>query len=111
MDMRHSRKIVQEANYGVYVWELPDGRRVGDDDGNYLSINAMEYDLKKMEILRKAVMHYGIMIGKPVFLAGRRKVSDSEFEEQIARQNAGLIPDEYDIPALLDEVRANETRR
>ena len=25
-----------ETRLGVYVWEMPDGRWIGDDDGNFL---------------------------------------------------------------------------
>ena len=30
--------IKEETRLGIYVWEMPDGRWIGDDDGNYLSI-------------------------------------------------------------------------
>lgn len=96
-------KVVEEAAYGVYVWEMPDGRWVGDEDGNFLSVNAMRHDSTKLKMLNDAVRHYGILVGKPLFLSGHRKIDDEEFERQKQRQAFGLIPDEYDIPALVSE--------
>jgi hypothetical protein len=102
MDKKRMR-VVDEAAYGVYLWEMPDGRLVGDDEGNWLSISAMKGDLKRINELADAARHYGIMAGKPVFLAGNRKVTDEEYEYQKMRQSFGLIPDENDIPALVSE--------
>lgn len=96
-------QTVDEAAYGVYVWEMPDGRWVGDDEGNWLSIAAMKGDLKRINELTQAARHYGIMVGQPLFLSGHRKIDDDEFEYQKQRQAFGLIPDENDIPALVSE--------
>lgn len=96
-------QIVDEAAYGLYIWEMPNGQWVGDDDGNFLCIAAMRGDLKKINELTAAARHYGVMVGKPVFLSGHRKIDDEEFENQKMRQKFGLIPDEYDIPALVSE--------
>ncbi|QAX95782.1 hypothetical protein SEA_TEUTSCH_46 [Streptomyces phage Teutsch] len=96
-------QTVEEAAYGVYVWEMPNGQWVGDDEGNFLSIAAMKDDLKRLNELTEAARHYGIMVGKPLFLSGHRKVDDEEFEYQKQRQAFGLIPDENDIPALVSE--------
>lgn len=96
-------EVVDEAGYGVYVWEMPGGQWVGDDDGNWLSIAAMKGDLKRINELIAAVRHYGIQDGKAVFLSGHRKIDDEEFAYQKQRQTFGLIPDENDIPALVSE--------
>lgn len=96
-------RVVDEAAYGVYLWEMPDGKLVGDDEGNWLSIAAMKGDLKRINELTEAARHYGIMVGRPIFLAGNRKITDEEYEYQKMRQSFGLIPDENDIPALVSE--------
>jgi len=96
-------RVVDEAGYGVYVWQMPDGRLVGDDDNNWLCISSMKGDFKRINELTEAVRHYGIMVGEPLFLAGNRKITDEEYEYQKQRQAFGLIPDEYDIPALVSE--------
>ena len=31
-----NQQIIEETTLGVYVWEMPDGRWIGDDDGNFL---------------------------------------------------------------------------
>lgn len=98
-------KPVQETSFGLYVWQMPDGRWVGDSDGNFLNVASEQYDMKKMKILRDAVRHYGVEEGQAVFLPGRRRVTDEELEIQQQRLLDGLTPDEYDAPALLDELR------
>lgn len=98
---------VEETDKGVYVWEMADGRVVGDDDGNFLSIASVKGDLAKIKKLTDAVRSYGILEGGPRFLAGRRKITDDEYEEQMWRAQNGLVPDPYDAGALRDELRAN----
>lgn len=96
-------RVIEEAKYGVYVWEMPNGQWIGDDEGNFLCVAAMKGSEVKLKMLREAVQHYGITDGKPVFLSGHRKVTEEEFETQKQRASWGLIPDEYDIPALVSE--------
>jgi hypothetical protein len=101
MKLNTTRKqIVEEVAYGVYVWEMPDGRWIGDDDGNFLNIPAMKGDRKRMQQLKDTVRSYGITEGKPYFLAGHRQVTDEEFEYQKQRMAFGLVPDELDVPAF-----------
>lgn len=97
-----SKKIVEEAKYGVYVWEMPDGRWVGDEDGNFLSIASMKGDVKRVQQLRDAAKSVGVTTGKPLFLSGHRKIDDEEYEKQRQRMSWGLVPDENDIPALME---------
>lgn len=47
----------------------------------------------------------GIHEGKPVFFAGHRKVTDEEYAEQQSRLKEGFIPDEYDLPAHIEDHR------
>jgi len=98
-------QVVDHTNHGLYVWQLPDGRYLTDDEGNHLSIASTKYDVKKMNRLATVAAHYGFPDGKPVFLAGHRKVSESEYQHQRERMAAGLLPDEYDFGAVQDELR------
>ncbi|QNN99126.1 hypothetical protein SEA_FAUST_23 [Streptomyces phage Faust] len=99
--MKTTRKqIVEEVPWGVYVWEMPDGRWIGDDEGNFLNIAAMKGDKKRIQQLKDAVRNYGITDGSPFFLSGHRQVSDEEFENQKRRMEFGLIPDELDVAAF-----------
>jgi hypothetical protein len=78
---------------------MPDGSVVTDSDRNYMSIAAKEGDLKRINMLREVARAHGIEEGQPLFLPGYRKIDDVELEHQKERMEAGLIPDEYDIPA------------
>jgi hypothetical protein len=98
---------VEEVNYGLYLWMMPDGL-VCDEDGNYLNIASMKGDIRKINKLKEAAKYYGLEEGKPVWFSGHRQVTDEEYEEQKNRLEWGLIPDELDVPAIkedLDEKR------
>ena len=98
---------VQETDYGLYLWEMPDGALVADDEKNFLNIPAKQGDQEKIKLLRDAVKSFGINEGRPVFLAGNRRVTDEEYEDQKQRQEWGLIPDELDYGAARDELMSN----
>lgn len=107
MDIKRTRAKFQEGEtrLGIYVWEMPDGRWIGDDEGNFLSVAAMRGDKVKMDMLADAVRHYGIDVGMPVFLEGRRKIDDEEFEYQQQRLKWGLTPDPLDIGVYKDSLK------
>ena len=105
MKLNTTRKqIVEEVPYGVYVWEMPNGQWIGDDEGNFLNISSMQGDRKRLQQLKDAVASYGITAGKPVFLSGHRQVTDEEYEYQKQRMAFGLVPDELDVPAFKEEL-------
>jgi hypothetical protein len=97
--------IVEETRLGIYVWEMPDGRWIGDDDGNFLSITSTKGNRSRIALLADAVRHYGIYDGQPKFLSGRRKIDDEEFEYQNQRLRWGLTPDPLDIGTYKDGLR------
>jgi hypothetical protein len=96
--------LEDDTRLGIYVWEI-DGKWVGDDDGNFLSISSMKNDKSRIELLQKAVRGYGVDRGEPVFLAGRRKINDEEFAYQQSRLNLGLVPDPLDIGSYKDDLK------
>lgn len=100
----NSQVLDEETTLGLYVWEI-DGKWVGDDDGNFLSITSMKGNRDRIEALRKAVAGYGIDRGQPVFLSGRRKIDDEEFQYQQSRLNLGLVPDPLDVGNYKDEMK------
>lgn len=100
-----SATVKEETRLGIYVWEMPDGRWIGDDDGNYLSVTAMKGNKARIDLLANAVRGYGIYEGKPLFLEGRRKIDDEEFEYQKQRLEWGLVPDPLDIGNYKDEMK------
>jgi hypothetical protein len=101
----------EETTLGIYVWEMPDGRWIGDDAGNYLSVTSKKGNKQKIELLSKSVRSYGIYEGKPKFLAGKRKIDDEEFEMQQQRLKWGLTPDPLDIGEYKDQMKALSKRK
>ncbi len=89
---------INESEYGLYVWEMPNGAVVANEDREYLSVASKVHDAKKMRQLEQAVRSFGITIGRAKFLPGRRKVTRSEWEDMNDRMNSGLIPDPYEAP-------------
>ena len=96
---------IDEVNWGMYMWQMPDGTLVVDEEGAYLSIQSIKGDLVQINKLRKAAKHYGLEEGKPLFFSGHRPVTDEELEEQRTRLEMGLVPDEQDMPAMMDYVK------
>jgi hypothetical protein len=97
--------VVEETTLGVFVWEMPDGRWVGDDNGNYLSIQGFKGDRTRVNVLTEVVKGYGIHTGSAKFLSGQRKINDEEYQEQIQRLNWGLTPDPLDIGEYKDSLK------
>jgi hypothetical protein len=102
--MRMKVTEVEEVNYGTYVWQMPDGRLVMDEEGNYMCIYAIKGDPKKISELRAFAKSHGIDEGKPMWLSGNRPVSNDEYEKQKQRMDWGLVADEWDIPALKEDL-------
>jgi hypothetical protein len=97
--------IVEDSNYGVYIWRDGKGRAVVDSELNYMLIASRRGDLKNIKLLEEAARSFGVMDGGPEFCAGSRPISEGEFEEQKARQEAGLVPDVYDLGNMIDEYK------
>jgi len=111
MDIKRvNQSVVEETRLGIYVWEMPDGRWIGDDDGNYLSITSTKNNRVKINLLADAVRAHGIYEGSPKFLSGRRKVDDEEFQHQKQRLEWGLTPDPLDIGVYKDSLKNGGTR-
>lgn len=107
MDIKRINSKIQEeeTTLGIYVWRMPDGRWIGDDEGNYLSITSIKGNKARIDLLAGAVKGFGIDVGEPLFLAGRRKIDDEEFEYQNQRLKWGLVPDPLDIGNYKDEMK------
>ena len=101
-------RIVDHTIYGVYVWQLPSGEYFSDGQENYLSIASVRGDIQKMAKLQRAAASYGKPDGAPVFLAGNRKITDSEYAQQWERYLNGQLADEYDVGAILGELRQEQ---
>jgi hypothetical protein len=107
MDINRTKTSIleEDTRLGIYVWEMPDGRWIGDDDGNFLSITSTKGNRSKIDALAREVGSYGIREGQPKFLSGRRKIDDEEFQHQQQRLEWGLVPDPLDIGNYKDEMK------
>jgi hypothetical protein len=61
-----------------------------------------------MAKLQRAAAYWGQPNGSPVFMAGNRKITQEEFDHQWERQLNGELADEYDVGAILDELRGQK---
>lgn len=83
MDTRQSKIIPKNVPQGVWLWQLPDGKFLCDNDGNHLSLNGWNGDLDAAAKMRKAAAYHGFPEGRPVFAPGRQQVSQSTYEDQM----------------------------
>lgn len=104
------REIV-EVPWGVYLWQMPDGSFVADDEKRFLMLRGTANDKRKEEIMREYVKReFGIEEGRPYFMHGNRPVTDEEYEEQRQRLLMGLTPDPLDVAAIRED-RINAHKR
>ena len=107
MDIKNIKKeVIEDSVLGIYVWEMPDGRWIGDDNGNFLSVTSKKGNRSRIDALAREVSSYGIYEGQPKFLSARRKINDEEFAEQEQRLKWGLVPDPFDIGSYKDEMKS-----
>ena len=102
---KNTKFLQEESTLGIYVWEMPDGRWIGDDDGNFLSVTAKKGNRSLIDALAREVRSFGIYEGGPKFLSARRKINDEEFAQQKQRLEWGLVPDPLDIGNYKDEMK------
>lgn len=88
--------------WGVYIWQLPDGHLFHDGNGNFCSIQAYKGDLDAIKKLADFARANGQPEGRPWWHAGGRHVSEEEYSEQVDRLKQGLIPSLNDLGAVHD---------
>jgi hypothetical protein len=101
--IRKKTQLIEEAAYGLYIWKTEQGL-VSDGEGRYLCIPSTKGNISKINQLKAAAKHYGVEEGKPIWFSGNRTISDEEYENQKSRLEWGLIPDEYDLPAIKEDL-------
>jgi hypothetical protein len=92
---------IPERAYGVCIWIMPDGRPLSDGDG-VLSAEGAMHDPAVEKRVTEAVKYWtGSTEGYPAWIAGARKITPSELDDQKERLANGLTPDPYED--LLDQ--------
>lgn len=99
-----NKEVIRETGYGCYVWELPNGEVLGQDD-QFMLVFGTDGDQGAVKAITDAARHYGFPEGKAVFWPDVRPVSDEEFESQMDRAEQGLTPDPFDIAAIREEAK------
>jgi hypothetical protein len=107
MNMPNPRLTVieKQGQYGIYVWQTPEGKVVTDGNGNTMNIPARVGDIEAISKITKAAAYYGFPEGKAVFRAGQRRVTEEEYSEQLDRMKEGYIPSETDLGAWYEAAR------
>lgn len=94
--MSNRKKLVTPvesgADYGIYVWKLPNGNLFQDDDGNTLNVPSKKYDISKMNALADAAKYWGQPEGEAVFMAGVGRSTEEQRQEDVQRMADGLTP-------------------
>jgi len=106
-----NKQVIKEVPYGVYVWQTPDGEFLGDDNDNFMMVFCEEGNQDAIKALTDAARFYGYPEGRAVYWSGKRPIDDEEYQRQLARAAAGLVPDPFDIGAIRDEARGLENER
>lgn len=100
--------VVRESDVGLWFWQLPSGDLLSYE-GYYLNMPGHRYDIQAQAKMRDAAESMGFD-GKPIFKQNERRVTESEWEDQMARMEEGKIPDPSD-PAIVEEARDRNNRR
>lgn len=84
-------EVKSNAQWGLYMWRLPNGKLFRDEEGNYLNIPSIKNDLEKIANIRQAAAYYGEPLGEPHFEPGVERATDEEYAEQVDRLKHGEI--------------------
>ena len=96
---------VDEVNWGLYMWQMPDDTLVMDDEGGYLCVPSVKGDIRQIKKIKDVAKYHGLEDGHPIFFAGHRQVTEDELDEQKRRAELGLIPDPQDLPAMMEFIK------
>lgn len=93
----------------MLVWQTTETKEfAADEDGNIMHVFLANTEPKMLEAAKQALSEaargYGFPEGRCVFLSGRRPIDDEQLESQLARANAGLVPDPLDPSAVRERM-------
>jgi len=99
-------KVVHEFDWGIFVALDSDGKYIVNEDRDHLCIQGtLTKKHEAIAALRIAAKEHGFDNIKVEFRSGARLVTQSEYEDQVARQEAGLLADPFDPGALKDDIK------
>lgn len=103
---RTKRTVVEEGlDWGIYAWQMEDGKVLGDSDGNVLNVPSMRGDLVRMGMISRFVKEeLGIQGGGPVFLEGVQPLTEDEHDGQMEQLMNGYVPS-LDVASAIDDAR------
>lgn len=95
--IKHKNIYIPERAYGVCVWIMEDGFALADADGQVLCAEGLMNDKEIEKRVAEAARYWtGTTAGEVRWIAGARKVSGSERDDQAERLASGLIADPYE---------------
>lgn len=87
-----------DTTWGICMWRLPDGTYIQNDDGEYLCAGPTTVGNTKAERnMISAAKSMGVTSGNIFWLPGFRKISQSEWDDQMERLMEGKIADAADL--------------
>lgn len=103
------RQVLREVPWGMLVWRCGEnGEYAADEEGNIMHVFLADTKPQLLaaakQALSEAAKSYGFPDGKCVFLSGRRPIDDEAYEHQLARADAGLVPDPLDPSAVQERM-------
>lgn len=84
--------VGDKSEYGIYCWKLPDGRLLGNEEGDPLVIDAYYNEKPRIEMLREYAKGYGFPDGEPVFFPGKKPLTREQWELQQELLEQGIDP-------------------
>ncbi len=81
---------VRQNNYGVYVWQLPNGKIMADTAGNVLLVQAKYGDENAKKEIARAAAYEGFPEGNPLW-EDVHPCSQEEWEEQMEDYKNGIL--------------------
>jgi hypothetical protein len=95
--IKHKNIYVPERAFGICIWIMEDGLPLSDADGQLLCAEGLVDDKEIEKKVAEAARYWtGSSNGTTRWVAGARKVSSSEREDQAERLSNGLIADPYE---------------
>lgn len=85
-------KKVKQSDVGTYVWKLPNGNILANEDGEILNCPAVRGDIGQQIAIAKAARHYGYPEGEAVFEEVHRCTEAEYWEQMDQLVNQGISP-------------------